>query len=324
MSTRLPCARALMFAAALTLAAPAAAQTRSEGPWWPHPQWGADDQAGASNWITPEKIVEAITLVRTGKVYELGHVYERGMPLLPGRTYTLIIPGAPTMGPFGDQQTIFNDELVIAQIGQVGTQLDGMGHVGRRMRMADGTTADVYYNGFTGAEIYSANGLQRLGVEHLKPIVTRGILIDIARLKGVERLPERYLVTLDDVRKALARQGLDEKDVRPGDALFFNFGWWRLWPQPVLVAMDKHPGISGEVGEWIIGRSPSMVGSDLALDGPEGVAHPELTMKNGIPNLEMMTFEALLADEVSEFLFVLTPLRLKGATGSAVRPIAIR
>jgi kynurenine formamidase len=324
MRTRHSCLRILIVIGVLVSASAAAAQTRAEGPWWPHSRWGAEDQAGASNWITPEKIVEAIRLVRTGKVYELGHVYERDMPILPGRTYTLVIPGAPTMGPFGDQQTIFNDELVIAQIGQVGTQLDGMGHVGRRMKMADGTTADVYYNGFTGTEMYGANGLQRLGIEHLKPIVTRGILIDIAGYKGVDRLPERYLVTLDDVRQALARQGLGEKDVRPGDALLFNFGWWRLWPQAALTAMGTHPGISAEVGEWIIARGPSMVGSDLALDGPEGVAHPELTMKNGIPNLELMTFEALLADQVSEFLFIMTPLRLKGATGSPVRPIAIR
>ena len=79
------------FSVIVLSGSPALGQTREEGPWWPHPIWGPDDQAGASNWITPEKILEAISLVRTGQVYELGHVYERGMPLLGQRTFALFI-----------------------------------------------------------------------------------------------------------------------------------------------------------------------------------------------------------------------------------------
>jgi kynurenine formamidase len=313
-----------VLAALLITASPADGQTRAEGPWWPHPRWGAADQAGASNWITPEKVLEAISLVRSGKLYELGHVYEQSMPLSGGRTYTLLIPGFPAIGPVGQDRIVFNDDFIAGQIGQVGTQFDGIGHVGRRMSMADGTTKDIYYNGFTGEELHNAYGLQRLGIEHVKPIITRGILIDLAGYKGVERVEERYLVTVDDVRNALARQGMSEGDLRPGDALLFNFGWWRLWPDPSVLALGRHPGISAEVAAWIIARNPSMVGSDLALDGPVLVAHPELVMKHGIPMLELMTFEGLLADGVSEFLFIVTPIRFKGATGSPVRPIAIR
>ena len=77
------------------------AQTIEKGPWWPHPKWGAGDQAGGSNWITPEKILEALQMVQNGKVYELGQVYEPGMPLVGDRVYSMRSPASPTGGPFG-------------------------------------------------------------------------------------------------------------------------------------------------------------------------------------------------------------------------------
>jgi kynurenine formamidase len=302
---------------------PAAGQTREKGPWWPHPIWGPNDQAGASNWITPAKILEAISLVKTGKVYELGHVYERGMPLLGQRSFAMFsVPGAPREG----DQLIFNEEFVSAEIGQVGTQFDGLGHVGKRMMMADGTTADVFYNGVTAREMQSRNGLVQLGIEKIKPYITRGLLIDIAGYKGLEILPNAYEVTLSDVRGALAKQGVAESQITPGDALFLNFGWSRLWndPQRIVANWTRRPGIGPDVVEWIVSRRVSMVGSDASADHANAAVHHELTLKNGIPNLEFMDFEALLADRVYDFMFVFAPLPLKGATGSPGRPLAIR
>ena len=104
------------------------AQTREKGPWWPHPIWGAGDQAGGSNWITSEKILKALTLAKTGKLYELGHVYERGMPLVGKRSYNLFIPSFPTYPPTGKDNLLFNDEYITSELGQVGTQFDGPGY----------------------------------------------------------------------------------------------------------------------------------------------------------------------------------------------------
>lgn len=298
------------------------AQTREKGPWWPHPIWGADDQAGGSNWITPEKILSAVALVKTGKVFELGHVYERGMPLSGNRSYNIFIPSFPTYAPTGKDRLVFNDEFVATEIGQVGTQFDGPGHVGKELKMADGTTTEIFYNGAPAEELRSPYGLLRLGVENVKPIITRGILIDLAGLKGVDILPEGYEITVADVRNALAKEGLKESDIQPGDALLFNLGWWRHWPDPKSIqASAAHA--SAEVIEWIIARKPSMVGSDAHLDGPDFMVHGEVTMKNGIFNLEFMNFGTLQNEKVYRFLFVFTPLRLKGATGSPGRPIAI-
>jgi kynurenine formamidase len=309
---------------------PAPSQTREKGPWWPHPIWGPDDQVGATNWITSEKILEALSLAKTGEVYELGHPYERGMPLFGARSYTLYIPGSPTYNePFGSNRLIGHDEFVCAEIGQVGTQFDGLGHIGTRLTMPDGSDRDVFYNGVTVEEMRSGYGLTKLGIEHVKPIITRGVLVDVAGYKGVGTLPESYEVTVEDVRGALARQGLSESDLRPGDAIFlYN---------------ENPPGIGLEVARWIVDRQASMVGSDSwtteVVPNPDPElgfpVHQVLIPENGIHNLENMAldeiaeagvYEFLLIAEagVYEFLFVFTPLPLVGATGSPGRPLAIR
>ncbi|MCB0686131.1 MAG: cyclase family protein [Saprospiraceae bacterium] len=300
------------------------AQTREEGPWWPNKLWGPDDQAGASNWITPEKILEARQWITEGKVYELGHVYDQQMFVPDNRVFKLFIPSFPTYGPEGPDQIVFNDELLVATIGQVGTQFDGLGHPGRRMQMEDGSATEVFYNGFNTAEMKSPFGLQNLGVEKIKPIITSGILIDIAGSLDKEILDDAYVVSLPDVQKALARQGIRNDDITPGDAIFFNFGWWHNWNKDYVMDGKRLPSISREVVDWLIDRQPSIVGSDAILDGPVYNVHMELTMKNGIFNLEWMTFESLLEDNVYQFFFNFTPLRIKGATGSPGRPIAIR
>ena len=194
----------------LALSLPCFSQTREQGPWWPSP-WGADDQAGASNRITAEIILKAVQLVKTGKMYELGQVYERGMPLFGERTYAMIIPGAPTGGPFGENNMLmYFDEFLCAEIGQVGTQFDGLAHIGTRMEMADGSIQDVFYNGVTADEMATPYGVTKLGIEHVRSFITRGVLIDIAGYKGVEHLDHSYEVTVADIRGALARQGMAE------------------------------------------------------------------------------------------------------------------
>ena len=298
------------------------AQTRDKGPWWPNAQWGAGDQAGASNWITPAKVVAATALVKTGRVLELGNVYERGMPLIGSRSYNIFIPSFPTAGPFGPDNIVFNDEYVAAEIGQVGTQFDGPGHVGQKMKLADGTETIVFYNGATTEDMRDPYGLKRNGVENVKAILTRGIYIDLAASKGVATLPEKYVISVADVRAALAKQGMKESDIEPGDALLFNLGWWRHWPKPIVTSGS--PAYAGaELVQWMIARKPSMIGSDANMDGPEAWVHSNLTMKNGIFNLELMNFAALEHEQSYRFMFVFTPLRLKGATGSPGRPIAI-
>lgn len=320
----------ILLALAGSVPSTAPAQTRERGPWWPHPIWGKDDRAGGSNWITPEKVLSALRLARTGRVYELGQVYEAGMPLFGQRTYTLTIP-APDGDAWGRNRLVGNDEMITGELGQVGTQFDGPGHIGTRLRMADGSEQDVYYNGFTWKEIGGRYGLKEIGIEHIKPIVTRGVLIDIAGYKGVPVLPPTYEVTVADVRGALARQGMTEGSIQPGDAVLFAYGWAANWKNPTVYQASQ-PGIGLEVARWVVERRPSMVGSDspgleVTPNPDPGLVYPvhqELITKNGIWNLENLHFEELVAERAYEFLFIFTPTRFKGATGSPGRPIAIR
>ena len=308
---------------------PAGAQTRDAGPWWPHPLWGPGDQAGASNRITGAKVMEALQLASNGTIYELGQVYEQGMPLFGTRSYSLVLPvRAPAAG---ENRIVGNEEFLSTQIGQVGTQFDGLGHIGQEVTMEDGSVQHVFYNGFTGAEMDSPGGLQKLGIEHVKPIITRGVLIDIAGYKGVERLPASYEVTVEDLLGALAAQGMSAAGVTEGDAVLLRYGWASLWDQPDAYNANP-PGIGLGAAEWIVQQQVTMIGSDsvgseVTPNPDESLifpVHQELMMKNGIFNLENMQLDELVANVVYEFLFIVTPIRFKGATGSPARPIAIR
>lgn len=307
----------------------AAAQTRQSGPWWPNSEWGHEDEAGASNRITPQKVMDALSLVTTGKIYELGQVYEQGMPLFGNRSYSMVLPAKGSA--YGDNRIVGNDEFLSTQIGQVGTQFDGLGHIGQEVVMENEDVEYVFYNGFTAKEMDTPGGLQKLGIEHIKPIITRGILIDIASYKGMSRLPNSYEVTVKDVLGALERQGMSEADIEPGDALFFRYGWSSLWHQPEAYNTNP-PGIGLAVAQWVVANKATMIGSDSwtseVVPNPDpGLVfpvHQELMMKNGIFNLENMCFDELLVDNVNEFLFIVTTIRFKGATGSPARPIAIR
>jgi len=333
--------QSLLTALALLLLLPilSAAQTRKEGPWWPNPQWGAEDQAGASNWITPEKVLRAARLVTTGKMYELGHVYERGMPLYGDRTFSLVIP-APFPPSRGQNAPAWFMDYFSGEFGQLGTQFDALAHAGMKLKMADGTEKEVFYNGFTREEINSPGGLRALGVEKARPFFTRGILLDIAGAKEVAALQSRYEVTIADVRAALTRQKMSEESIEPGDAILFNYGWARNWGNPSLyndsrigVGQNKgSPGIGIEVARWIAARKASLAGADSCcvevdpnpdpkLDHP---VHQELLMRNGIYILENLDLRSLAAERVYEFLFIFTPTPFRGASGSPGRPLAIR
>lgn len=315
------------------------AQTREKGPWWPSVH-GAKDQAGNSNLITPEKIVKALRIPKTGQTYELGQIYEPSMPQYGNRPYYLNVTPAPAPQKEGAgfaQQGYFN-----GFIDQMGTQFDAFGHQGRVVRMADGTLKNVYYNGFTQEELTGRNrglgGLEALGVEHVKPIITRGILIDVAGYKGVPVLDSRYEVTVADVRGALAKQGIKEESIEPGDAILFNYGWAVNWNNPQKYNDSRFfvgenqgsPGIGVEVARWAVAKKASMVGADSCCVTIQPPVKPELgnvhheLLFGGVMMLENMDLQELARDRVYEFLYVNLTERIKGATGSPVRPIAIR
>ena len=314
----------LSAVAILLVCAPgASAQTLPGGSTSPS-EWGADDERGAANRITPEKVLEATQLITEGRIYELGRIYEAGMPLFPGRHYSLTIPGSPTGGPMGKNNVVYHDEMISGQIGQVGTQFDGLGHVGSRIN-----GEDVFFNGFKRSEFGAAGGLGKLGVENVGVFVTRGVLIDMAAFKGVDRLPVGTVVTAQDLQDALEQQ---EVELSEGDVVLIHTGHGTLW----MVDNEEYnrgaPGIGMEAALWLAEKKIAMTGADtwpvevIPSQDPELAfpVHQELIARRGIYNIENLDLSELAADKVYEFAFMFAPVKFKGATGSPGNPIAIK
>ena len=285
--------------------------------WYPSP-WGPADQRGAANRITPQKVLEAKGLITRGTVYQLGHVYESTMPLFGTRHFSLKIP--QTFGPMGSNRLEFHDELVSAEIGQVGTQFDGLGHIG---------VGDVFYNGNNRTDFAKPDGFTKLGIENVGPLVTRGVLVDVAAFKGVARLEGGYEITLADLRGALERERME---IRPGDVIIVHTGWSSLWKVDNAAFGATSPGIGLEAARWLVEREVVIVGSDTwsmeVVPNPDSnlafPVHQLLIPRNGIYIFENLVTEDLARDRVYEFAFFFAPLKLKGATGSPANPLAIR
>jgi kynurenine formamidase len=291
--------------------------------WWPSP-WGADDQLGAANRLTPEKVLEASKLIREGKVYQLGRLYEFGMPMPGKRHYSITIPGLPTGGPLGKNGIVHNDELVSGEIGQLGTQFDGLGHIGVHMG-----NEDFYYNGNKLSEFGDTYGLKKLGVENVGPIYTRGVLLDVAAVREMERLPVGYVITPDDLQRAAQAAKVD---IHGGDVVLIRTGHGALWMNDNEQFGSGEPGIGLAGAQWLSEKEITLVGSDnwaievIPCEDPDRLypVHQFMQTRNGIYFLENLDLDALAKDGIHEFAFIFSPLRLKGATGSPGNPIAVR
>ena len=285
--------------------------------WYPS-RWGPDDQRGAANRLTPAKVLEARDLIKQGNIYQLGRVYESGMPMFGTRHYSLRIPQSFTIA--GKNHATYHDELISGELGQIGTQFDGLGHLG---------IGDLFYNGNNRADFAKAEGLVKLGVENVGPILTRGLLIDVAAYKGVPQLGASYEITPADLQGALQREKLD---IHPGDVVIIHTGWGALWMKDNARYGQTSPGLGVEAGKFLVEKEVTVVGADnwgvevMPNPNPDlgAPVHQLLITQNGIYLHENLNTEELARASVYEFAYMFAPLRLKGATGSPGNPVAIR
>lgn len=307
--------------------------------WWPHAMWGEGDEAGSTNWYTkPDVVMRALAQIKQGKTMKIGHVYEAGMPLFGQRNFSLRIPATPTGGPFGATQLMYNDEFLATEIGQVGTQFDGLGHIGVAVGAPDDRSQMRWYNGFTAAEMHGAYGLQKLGTEKLHPIIARGVLLDIAGARGVESMEAGQVITMADVQNALKRQGMEGFEFKEGDAIIWRTGWEKYWIVDNATYNNGTPGIGMEVARWIAEDvKAGVTGSDTwpgdAVPGqgtpnevPAGCVfcvHTYLQTRHGIVNQENLKLKELADAGIYTFAYIYTPVPIKGATGSIGSPIAV-
>jgi kynurenine formamidase len=269
----------------------------------------AVDEQGMLRHVTEEKRLDALRLVRQGRLYDLGRVLDERAPVFPGRYFrqTLVSTAhhANSAMPVGENDVTWITE-VFSGTTQLGTHLDTLGHLQMGARG---------YGGYSVAELAGPSGLARLGAETIPQIVTRGWLVDVAPLGRGQ------VIGLDAV------EGIEPE---PGDAVLFHTGWGSHWDDAdAYLSGEPGPGIA--LAEWLAERRVALTGCDTWSYGPvpaENPARPfevpqHLNVEHGVFIVENLDLSTLAADGVREFAFVLTFPKLRGATGAWTSPIAL-
>lgn len=310
--------------ATLAALSPAAAQTATEKPAWAETRWGAEDQLGAANLMTPERVKQAAGLVTEGKIYSLGMIVGTDTPAFPPRSLSLTVlqPGQNGNSGLGKNAFTYNDDIFMGWLG-IGPQIDGLGHAGEN---------HLYYGGRSYGDFAPASGLTELGLDKLPGLVGRGVMLDMAAHYGVDMVEGGKAYTADDIRAAAEAQGVE---LREGDVVLFNSNWMNLLDGETPDAAkfgSVEPGLGVSGAEYLAEIGVMAVGADTwgmevvpaETEGEAFRAHQILQTHNGIYLLENMDTRELAKDDVHEFLFVLGQARVKGAVQMIINPIAIR
>jgi len=298
------------------------AQTPS---WLPPPdsercpsKWGAGDERGAANHVKPQSVLNALKLVKTGEMIELAHVLNANMPFSGTRSFDVHIK-VPSPVP-GANNRVSNEEMVLSEIGQVGTQFDGFAHQSH---------AGSHYNCFKTNDIVTRTGFNKLGIQNVGTLISRGVLIDVAGYKGVEMLGDNYEITVEDIEGAVKKQNIT---FQPGDAILIHTGWAKLWGKENARYSRTCPGRGVKAAQWLIAKDPLLLGADnwpvevgpnpdKSLNLP---VHQLALVVHGVHLLENLKLDEMVAKNVTEFVLVLQPMKMQGTTGSTVAPIALR
>ena len=290
--------------------------------------WGPEDEIGTLNLMTEASQLQVLSKINSGKTYDLSVDYFVGMPSFhalgdPGYQYWLthtphgtIVDNPNGMGEAMNRKVSYTGDA-ISMYTHMGTHIDALNHFGLNGKI---------WNGFTPEEHLGDKGWKKTGAETIPPIIARGIMIDVKSSKGA--LPPNYRITAKDLQDALKKQrvGLESGDVvviRTGQAEFYQNADYYL---------DNYPGISLDAVKWLIEDQDIMLlGADnLSFEAfpPERAdnwvpVHTYLLAEKGVMFIEQMYLEDLAKDEVYEFAFIAASLKLKGASGSPMRPLAI-
>lgn len=287
-------------------------------------KWGADDEIGAANHVTPQQVLEAIKLVKKGETHPLGIVVDPNMPAFPPRKMMLQVVqpnqhyGRSLEQDFG-WPLVYNDDVTQLWWG-TGPQIDGLGHLGEE---------NMFYNCNDGADFAALTGLTKLGIHAIPPLVGRGVLIDMAKHFGVDTLEGGQAFDADDIKAAAEAQGVE---IREGDVVLFHTGWTdaKLESDPEAW-VSSEPGITNDAAVYLASLNPMAVGADTwavdvvpAAEGDKVLyGHVTFLKENGIYILEVMNTGRLAEEDVNEFMFVLGQARLKGAVQMIINPVAM-
>jgi len=302
--------------------------------------WGKEDEAGSLNAMTPQTVLRALSLVKQGKVYDLGITYDRTSYKWPGHSPGEIMTFRSPEGvkrqkdmamalPAADPAGLAWHSCALFISDNVATQIDGLGHV---------TVGDDnhWYNGFKESDWGGNWGIRKADVVTIPPIVTRAIMIDVAGYQKVDALKSGTPITIDDLKKTLEWERVD---IQPGDAVFIRTGTLRYWGDSGSdhdkIAAHDSAGINLDSAKWLVEQKGAiLIGSDTSglevSPAPAGSrsfipVHEYLLVQQGVHIGEFHFLEQLAQDKAYEFCYVATTNKIKGAVaGFTMRPIGLR
>jgi kynurenine formamidase len=287
-------------------------------------RWGSHDERGVANLLTEDHVLQSLRTAATkGRLYPLAQpIRLNGTPRSDsGLSLHLMSQDAGdyatgAVAQVGDGQSVAMDYLFLRLHGS-STHVDALGHV---------WSGDQLYNGLTSAGGGSA-GLRHCAIDRLPGMVTRGVLLDVAGRRNVQRLESSMEITVDELEACLREEGVD---LRAGDAVLIRTGWPSMYAEDAERYVWEFPGIGLEAARWLAGNDVVLVGADTLGVEVRTRAQPWdlpvhlcLLHEHGVHMLELLNLERLAADKVYQFLFMLAPLPITGGTGSPVNPLAI-
>jgi len=303
--------------------------------------WGAQDEVGSLNEMTPASVMKAMSLVKQGEVRDLGITYDRTSYKWPGHSpaeiMTFRTPGGVrsqkdlpfTLPESGNTSITTWHSCALFINDNVATQIDGLGH-------AVTGEDNHWYNGFKEADWGGDWGIRKAGAETIPPVIARGVLIDVAGYKGVDALPSQYIITPKDLQSALKKQGTK---LAFGDVVLIRTGTLRYWGETGsdLEKVGEHDsaGIQLQAAKWLVEQNGAiMIGSDTSgleqmATTPGGTTsfmpvHNYLLIEQGVHIAEFHNLEGLANDKAYEFAYIATTNKIKGTTaGFTMRPVAI-
>lgn len=292
--------------------------------------WGPADEIGTLNMMTDASRLSVLSRVSAGKTYDLSVNYFVGMPSFhslgdPGYQYWLthtprgtVVDNPNGLGTAMNEKVSYTGDA-ISMYTHMGTHIDALNHFGLDGRI---------WNGFSADEYLGDKGWKKTGAETIPPVIARGVLIDVAAFKGKKVLDPGYRITTDDLKGALSRQGTT---LQKGDVVLIRTGQASYY-EDADHYLHNYPGIGLDAVRWLVEAQHIMLlGADnLSLESfpserPDNwvPVHTYLLAEKGVMFIEQMLLEELSADRVYEFAFIAASLKLNGASGAPLRPIAL-
>jgi kynurenine formamidase len=284
--------------------------------------WGPADEIGTLNMMTDASRLDIFKQVASGKVYDLGVDLFVGMPTCCASfgdpPFQIWMTHTPARDTAKELSSYSGD--AVSMYTHSGTHLDTLNHFGLHGKI---------WNQVSAEDALGVRGWTKSGADKYPPIVARGVLIDVAKSKNVAHLPTSYAITAADLQEALKKQGTT---LRPGDVVLMRTGLMTLWPDQAKYRLEDQAGLSLEAAQWLVdGQKAMLLGADnfgvesFPSKNPDNFVpvHTYLFAERGVSLLEAVWLEDLAKDQVYEFLFIASPLKIRGGTASPIRPLAI-